>query len=240
MDNEINRQEMERALKLLLKPEAVTELRILGVAPYGNTHAGFFDADHRDLLVEEALKFNGKAEGIYIIPNELHPGMIARCANYTKRIFGGDEGLSSDSDIISRRWLMSDFDPRRPSHISSTDKEKQLALDAARRCFRGYVKRGWDEPIVGDSGNGFHLLWKYLTENTDEAKEQIKGLLEAIRDEFETADVKVDTNVFNAARIWKLYGTLAAKGDDYQSTDPDKSRPHRMSKLIYVPKALEA
>ena len=31
---------------------------------------------------------------------------------------------------------------------------------------------------------------------------------------------------FNPARIWKLYGTLAAKGD------PTPERPHRLSRLV--------
>ena len=35
--------------------------------------------------------------------------------------------------------------------------------------------------------------------------------------------MKVDQSTFNAARIWKLYGTVARKGDDM----PD--RPHRIS-----------
>jgi hypothetical protein len=32
--------------------------------------------------------------------------------------------------------------------------------------------------------------------------------------------------VFNPARIWKLYGTWARKGDD------TKSRPHRLSRIF--------
>src|SRR5262249_32077297 len=41
--------------------------------------------------------------------------------------------------------------------------------------------------------------------------------------------VKVDTSVSNAARIWKLYGTMACKGD----STPD--RPHRMASILHVP-----
>ena len=39
----------------------------------------------------------------------------------------------------------------------------------------------------------------------------------------------VDLKVFNAARIWKLYGTKACKGDN------TTERPHRLAKLLAVP-----
>ena len=45
--------------------------------------------------------------------------------------------------------------------------------------------------------------------------------------------MKVDTSTFNPARIVKLYGTPARKGDSM----PD--RPHRLARLLDVPKDLE-
>ena len=44
----------------------------------------------------------------------------------------------------------------------------------------------------------------------------------------------VDLKVFNAARIWKLYGTVARKGHDMND------RPHRAARLVEVPEAVEA
>jgi hypothetical protein len=44
--------------------------------------------------------------------------------------------------------------------------------------------------------------------------------------------INVDTTVWNASRIWKLYGTIAAKG----SSTPD--RPHRVGKFTEYPKEL--
>ena len=45
--------------------------------------------------------------------------------------------------------------------------------------------------------------------------------------------VKVDRTTYNAARIWKLYGTLVCKGD----STPD--RPHRLARWLEVPAPLE-
>ncbi len=49
---------------------------------------------------------------------------------------------------------------------------------------------------------------------------------------FATSDVEIDTKVFNAARITKAYGSKAAKGMD------TTERPHRFSKISYIPKPL--
>ena len=45
--------------------------------------------------------------------------------------------------------------------------------------------------------------------------------------------VHLDSSVFNPARIWKFYGTLAAKGDSIPS------RPHRVSRILEIPTPLE-
>ena len=60
----------------------------------------------------------------------------------------------------------------------------------------------------------------------------MKRCLEAVAIQFSDESVKVDLTTFNAARIWKLYGTLAAKGDDIAS------RPHRLARLLDVPKKI--
>jgi hypothetical protein len=48
-------------------------------------------------------------------------------------------------------------------------------------------------------------------------------------DRFDGDGIKLDRAVFNPSRAPRLYGTLAAKGDDTQE------RPHRMSKIVSVP-----
>ena len=90
----------------------------------------------------------------------------------------------------------------------------------------------WPDPLLADSGNGGHLMYRI-----DEPAED-DGLLEkrlhALQHRFGDSAVKVDTTVHNPARIWKLYGTMAAKGD----STPD--RPHRMAHIIDAPELLEA
>src|SRR5271155_92148 len=85
-------------------------------------------------------------------------------------------------------------------------------------------KAGWPEPVVADSGNGYHLLYRIDLPSDDGGL--VKRVLAALAAQFNTPEVKIDEKVFNPARIVKLYGTKARKGDH---TD---ERPHRWSKII--------
>src|SRR5205823_1454936 len=57
----------------------------------------------------------------------------------------------------------------------------------------------------------------------------IEKVLAALAERFDDDRVKLDRGVFNPARILKLYGTLAAKGDD------TRARPHRLSRILKTP-----
>jgi hypothetical protein len=57
----------------------------------------------------------------------------------------------------------------------------------------------------------------------------MERLLKRLDARFSDSRVKIDTTVSNAARITKLYGTVARKGAD----TPD--RPHRLSRIMEVP-----
>ena len=65
------------------------------------------------------------------------------------------------------------------------------------------------------SGNGGHLLYRLPDMPVNEENRAfIKNTLEGLAQQFNTDKVKIDTTVFNPARIWKLYGTTAHKGDE--------------------------
>lgn len=46
-------------------------------------------------------------------------------------------------------------------------------------------------------------------DNSNESKELVRDVLIALDTFFSNADAKIDTSVFNASRITKLYGTIA-------------------------------
>ena len=56
----------------------------------------------------------------------------------------------------------------------------------------------------------------------------VKRCLQARAFRFNHEAIKIDEAVFNPARIWKLYGTVARKGD------PAADRPHRLARGLAV------
>jgi hypothetical protein len=153
-------EETRRALQALFQPGQVIELRALEVragSREGLTASGYF-MDHA-ALVEAALTVAESAKGVYVTLNEINPALLARAVNRV-RIVRDKDPLTSDGDVVRRRWLPIDCDPTRPAGISSTDEEHALAIERAKEIRAALRAEGWDEPILADSGNGAHLLYR--------------------------------------------------------------------------------
>jgi hypothetical protein len=214
--------EILHTVEVLFEPGATVELRAFKGR---ETVSGYYD-DHV-LFACDASKLEDRGYCVYVTLNEVDPALLARASNRRRKVY--KEPTTSDSDILCRRWLPLDFDPVRPSGVSATDAEKKAARQRAlevREFLRGF---GWPEPVVGDSGNGYHMLYRIDLPNDRESLELVKGILEALAFKFSDKAVEVDGTTCNAARIWKLYGTTARKGDDAGD------RPHRHSRLLKVP-----
>ena len=222
-------QAVIEAVRLLIDADQITELRALEATTakdrWPHTASGYFD-DADKLAV--ALAKIKTAKGIYITPNPIDPALLARAANRIRKTPKGES--TQDSNILRRRWLLIDTDPQRPSGISATDVEHEAALQRARAIYAYLRDLGWPDPIAADSGNGSHLLYHIDVPSDDNG--QIERCLKSLAARFDDDAVKVDQTVSNPARIWKLYGTLACKGDD----TPD--RPHRMARILNRPDEL--
>ena len=192
--------------------------------------SGYFDDG--EALARAASELDGRGSTVYVTLNEVNLALLARAANRARLVHG--EATTSDHDVVRRRWLPLDFDPERASGVSATDAEKEAARRRALEVREDLRGRGWPEPLLADSGNGYHLLYPLDLPNDRESLDLVKGVLEAISFYFSDEAVKVDATTGNAARIWKLYGTTARKGDDVPA------RPHRPSRLLEIPGALPA
>jgi hypothetical protein len=212
----------------LFDPDQVVELRALKVRRGKSrpvTEAGYFDGDHRLDLARTAWQITPHAAGTYVTLNPLNPALIARRVNRVDYAAEGD--LAKDGDVTFRRWLLLDADPVRPSGIGATDAEKAAAFAVIQTVRQALKEDGWPAPLVADSGNGYHLLYRIDLPADDGGL--VKNVLLALADRFDTDDAKVDKSVHNPARIVKLPGTLSRKGD------PTPDRPHRRSRLLEVP-----
>ena len=217
-------EKIREACDLLFPPGQVMVLRALG----DRTHYGYY-TDHaklaRDAGVLESLP---DTWGIYVTLNEINPVLLARCVNRVKKA-GNKEPQTGDKDIVRRLWFPVDIDPRRPAGISSSDEEHGLALDKASKIAGFLSDIGWSSPIMADSGNGTHLLYRIDLPNTPKSIEIIKACLATLDRFFSDSQCEIDTSVYNPARIWKLYGTVSRKGDS------TKERPHRIAEILSFP-----
>jgi hypothetical protein len=219
----VNAAQIARALAVIAIPGSVYELRVLKTAR-GNL-AGYFDDPAE--LIRAAAGLSGKAPGVYITLNPVNPDLLARSRNQMTRA----QRATNDADILKRWWFFIDFDPKRAANVSATEEEHQAAISMARHCLDFLKSTGWPEGIIADSGNGAHLLFRIDLPNTKQSTDLLRRVLEAIAARFNDEAVEVDQKTFNASRICKLYGTLAAKGNS------TPGRPHRISKVVNVPDA---
>ncbi len=213
------------AIDILLEPAAVVELRVLETRR--GVVSGYF-ADPQALEVAAAT-WSGRGTGIYVTLNPVTPDLLARAANRMKPYA---RQTTSERDILRLRRLLIDFDPVRRSGISSTDEEHRAALMRTVRVCQWLRARGWPEPLIGDSGNGGHLVPAIDLPNDEPSRRLLNRCLQALNLLFSDGQVLVDVSTAKAAQLWKLPGTLACKGDDL----PD--RPHRLAVLLQCPDPL--
>ena len=219
--------EITHALRLWFQAGDVFEVRVLDAvsADYRREHieSGYFDYEHIS-AVPEALKRLLSFRGVYVTVNPVNPDLLARAVNRLRP--AGRNPTTADTDIVRRRWLLIDCDPRRASGVSSSNAEHDFALAKAREIRDGLSSLGWPKPVLTDSGNGAQLMYR-IDLPADDGE-----LVHRVIDEIAKASseqVAIDTSVHNPARIWRLPGTMNCKGDSIPE------RPHRMARILEEP-----
>ena len=220
----MDERQIRYTFELLKKPEDVIEVRCITSR---SNYSGYFK--NVDNIIKELPRYsNGN---VYFVLNKISDGCYSREQHET--FVEKAKNTTSDGDISLREWLLIDVDPKRPSGVSSTNEEKNNAKLVINNVFSFLRDIGFAEPIVCDSGNGFHLLYKISLENTEANKLLMQTVLQVLDLYFSNGKCDIDKTVFNASRITKLYGTDSKKGNN---TD---DRPHRQSSILKVPKAIK-
>ncbi len=212
-----------QGVQALWQDGCVVELRSLKTKQ--GTQSGYFD----DPLLLAKAAYSLDAQGVpavYALLNPAAPELLARARNH---LLEYARDTTQDVHIVRRTRLLVDLDAKRPSGISATDEQHEAALSRAI-AIRDYLRdRGWPDPVYADSGNGAHLIYAIDLPNDRGATKLVQSVLHALAQRFSDALVEVDETVHNAARIVKIPGTMARKGDDVAE------RPHRRSQVIDVP-----
>jgi hypothetical protein len=139
-----------------VKCSGVHELRV-PKAGREKTISGYFDDPIKLALCAAELDATGKFAGVCITLNPCNPALLARRCN---RVRPYAEVTTSDHDIRKRCWLMIDCDPKQPAGISSAGKERGRAITTACGVWDDLRGAGFGDPVVADSGNSLHLLYR--------------------------------------------------------------------------------
>lgn len=202
--------------------EELVEVRIVDNA-YKRTYSGYFT--DVDTLLNEIRKYDNC--NIYFTLNAINPACYDR--EQHDSIVTKPKSTTSDNDIVGRDWILIDIDTKKPSDTNSTDEEKEMAKEVVNNVFKFLRDEGFEKPVVCDSGNGFHLLYKIAMKNSNENTTICKEFLQVLDMLFSNPNVEIDCSTFNSSRICKLYGTFSRKGSN------TKKRPQRESKILRIP-----
>lgn len=226
--NYIDPDEVRKAIRTLQAPGAVFEVRVLGGSNRKDVMSGYFrDAE---TLLDAFDTIDVRGRNIYITLGEVKEECFAR--SQSER-FERNTSTTSDTEVLSYRWLFVDLDPVRPTGISSSEHEIKLAEELKSKVESYMQGLGFCSPVVALSGNGYHLLYRIAVRNDEAGRKLVERCLKNLASMFDTAEVKIDTTNSNPSRICKLHGTLAQKGRNTED------RPHRMSRIIQLPEVVE-
>lgn len=221
----MNESQIRRALELIKPDNALIEVRVIGQ----KTHSGYFK--NVDNLVKKIAPFQN--DNIYFVLNEISAACYDRDQQEQILMSTSKTKTTSDNDISGREWLLIDIDSKRPAGVGATDEEKESSRVVGRKVYKFLRDAGFTEPVIADSGNGTHLLYKIQLANRAEETQIVKDILNVLDMFFSNDKAQIDTAVFNPSRITKLYGTVARKGKN------SKDRPHRESSILSAPEVVK-
>lgn len=208
-----------------MKPDyldrALADSRVLELrtkTPHG-WRSGLFDS--RGHLYSVIRRVTEAGLTGYLTLNRPRPDLVASNAMT-------DDPLRDD-DIATITRLPFDLDPVRPTGASSTDAELAAAMRVRVHLVNLLSAAGWPMPALGMSGNGAHAVYRVMVKNTAEWRTGVATLYYAIRSRLAEVcaaeRVAFDVSVRNPARVWRIYGTVNAKGE------ATSDRPHRRAEI---------
>lgn len=218
----MDKSEIYKWWKIFKDEEDLVEIRILGK----KTFSGYYKDVEK--LISDIERFDADPdEQIYYTLNYINDACYARAQN--ERLVVSPKSTTTDGDIVGRKWVLVDLDPKRATSVNSSAEELHAAHLKAVDIYRFLLDNGFNEPVVCCSGNGYHINIPCKIGVSNDTDVLLKRFLLALSMLFSDEKVEVDEKVFNRARISKLYGTTAKKGANV----PD--RPYRVSKILKYP-----
>jgi hypothetical protein len=230
--------EIKRAASVLIAKgsKRVIELRAFDTPE--KTWSGYF-SNLSLATAASGLSAREDVPNVYWTLQEIDPTLLARKKNAVE---GWAITTTKDENVLRYLYLPFDFDACRKSKLSSSNEEKERALELASKV-RAFLSEHGISTIFADSGNGYHLLAPIDMQVSRESTALVSNILAAAQEKFGTCrcgkdkvncgKIAIDISISNPSRILKAYGTVARKGPH------TAERPWRLSKILDVPENLE-
>lgn len=218
----INREQIYKWWSIFHNEGEITEIRSFG----GTTFSGYYkDIDNaiRDIEMLESKP----DQQIYFITNAIREDCYGRAQR--ERLIMKPKNTTNDEEIVGRKWIMIDLDPKRASGVNSSNQELEYAHKKAVAVYKFLRDNGFNDPVVCMSGNGYHLMYACRIGVSQETDLLIERFINALAMLFTDEHVDVDKKCKNRARLSKVYGTTAKKGAN------SDDRPWRTSYIVKAP-----
>src|ERR1700681_3842838 len=140
--------EIQRGISVLFQPGQLLNVR--GLKEGGMSSHLYDDLEQVARVIEKANQ-NEDFKALFYTIQRIKPGTVL------EPFKGVREG-----DIASYEWFVIDIDTVRPdkSRSNPTEAEKQASLAVTMRVQSWLSEKGFPDPIVADSGNGWHLYYR--------------------------------------------------------------------------------
>jgi len=216
--------EIQRSISVLFQPGQLVNVR--GRKESGMSSHLYDDLEQAARAIEKASQ-NEEYKALFYTIQRIKPGTVLEPFKGVR-----------DEDIDSYEWFVIDIDTVRPDkgRSNSTEAEKQASLAATRKIQSWLSEKGLPDPVVADSGNGWHLYYRLESlPNTPANYQLLTKCLRAVAHKFrdDAAVAEVDVSMADPAQLTKAFGSLVRKGPH------SKERPWRQSKLVRVPSKIE-
>jgi hypothetical protein len=206
-------EDLKKTLALLFDPDQV--IAVSGIKLDGTMTKKFYTDMGKAAVVIEKADESGKFKGIYLNLQKLRNGSTS----------------DTRKDVALYTNFMIDFD-RKVKNGNATDEERSAIEKVTQEAKRWLCEVLESEPLVADTGNGFHLVFRLEPFVADsQAMGVLKECIAAVKTRFEEPEVNVeiDVTVAEPEQLTRCYGTWNRK---YPETP---GRPQRQSKIVSVP-----
>ena len=181
----LNETEIRKTISVMKAPGQIFEVRV--ILDEKTNYSGYFkDAD---TLIAQLHSVPVAEGNVYLLLNQLKEDCWSR--KQANKFIRNVKDATKDNDIVGYEWLLIDLDPERTKGVSSTDDEIKLGYQKARQVFSFLKSYGFEDPILGFSGNGYHLL--YNVSFNVSVKDDIKKFLNVLDALFSTDALKITT-----------------------------------------------